>query len=175
MTSIERLTELTPHVPGYYRLGCFNRLPESSQRRLLDDLEARTRFHTERQRRGYEPRDWELDTDYVIRRRNKANTPTAPYTPPPTDDLDGISAEIYVQAITGKRVEPNRAGYIHCPLPQHSDSSPSCKLYDKSWNCFSCNRGGTVYTFAAHYWGFPVPTRGEDFKQMKARLRRLFA
>jgi hypothetical protein len=173
--TVERLHELTPYVPGYYRLGCFNRLPRSAQQRILDDLEARTRFHTERQRQGYEPRDWELDTDYVIQQRRKQATPDKPYMPPKADDLDHIEAEVYVQAITGKRIDVPQHGYIRCPLPDHSDSSPSFKLYDTTWNCFSCNRGGRIYHFAGYYWGFPSPLRGTNFIEVKRRLEELFA
>jgi hypothetical protein len=173
--TVERLHELTPNVPGYYRLGCFNRLPSSAQQRILEDLEQRARFLTERQRRGAEVPEWELDTKHVLYKRRKAATPTKPYRPAPEDNLDVISAEIYVQAITGQQVEPTRHGYIRCPLPDHSDSSPSFKVYPDSWHCFSCNRGGSIYDFAGHYWGYSFPLRGDNFKQVKGRLRGLFA
>ena len=43
--------------------------------------------------------------------------------------------------------EPNRAGYIRCPL--HGDSDPSLKLYDddRGWYCFGCQKGGDVIDF----------------------------
>ena len=175
---MERLVELTPHLSGADRLRAFQSLPRGMQRRCLDDAATKVAFVTERQRRGLDLAPWDdggLNILRSARSRQKAKKPTGPYRPPQTDDLDAIEAEVYVQAISGRIYEPTRHGYIPCPFPDHADSHPSMKLYEDSFYCFSCNRGGSIYTFAALYWGYPVPTRGEQFKELKARLRSLFA
>ena len=38
----------------------------------------------------------------------------------------------------------------HCPF--HKDSSPSMKIYDKSFYCFSCNRTGDFIEFVKQYF-----------------------
>jgi hypothetical protein len=176
---MERLVELTPHATGPERLEMFRALPNRVQEACLRDAADKAAFLAERERQGLELEWWDwpeqLNIHCAVYDRRKAKKPNTPYIPPSTDDLERIEAEVYVQAVTGKALTPTRHGYILCPLPDHSDSSPSCKLYEDSWYCYSCNRGGSIYTFAAHFWGYPVPTRGEQFKELKQRLRRLFA
>ena len=62
-------------------------------------------------------------------------------------------------------LEPNRAGFISCPA--HSDSTPSLKIYENSWFCFSCHTGGTVIDFYMHYFD-------TDFKRAMQGLTEMF-
>lgn len=45
----------------------------------------------------------------------------------------------------------NRRGFILCPF--HNEKSPSCKVYDNSYFCFSCGAGGDIINFVAEYKG----------------------
>ena len=38
----------------------------------------------------------------------------------------------------------------HCPF--HKDNSPSMKVYEKSFYCFSCNRTGDLIEFVKQYF-----------------------
>lgn len=44
-------------------------------------------------------------------------------------------------------LEPNRSGFVSCPA--HSDSTPSLKLYEDHFNCFSCGANGDEYGLIA--------------------------
>lgn len=87
------------------------------------------------------------------------------------DPLREIPAEVYVEALTGQEVPPSRR--MNCPLLDHDDSYPSCRIYEFTWNCFSCNRGGTIYELAAYLWG--MDRRGRAFVELHKRLRAVFS
>lgn len=40
-----------------------------------------------------------------------------------------------------------------CSCPFHKDKSPSMKIYDKSFYCFSCNRTGDIIQFVQYLFG----------------------
>ena len=42
-------------------------------------------------------------------------------------------------------IKMNRAGFISCPF--HKDKTPSMKIYEDSYNCFSCGESGDIFTF----------------------------
>lgn len=87
-----------------------------------------------------------------------------------TSDLDRIAPTEYMAVLCG--VERNREGMVRCPLPDHGDRTPSCRVYDdpeQGWHCFGCNRGGSIYDLAAGLWG--LRTRGDDFRELWRRLR----
>ena len=87
------------------------------------------------------------------------------------DVLDEIDPATYVEVLTGVYVP--RHGMISCPLPDHDDRTPSCKVYnepDGGWFCFGCGRGGTVYDLAALLWG--MSTRGPSFHDLRRELAR---
>ena len=62
-------------------------------------------------------------------------------------------ADIICRTVTMRDVcakygyEPNRAGYINCPV--HNEKTPSLKVYpgDGGWHCFGCGAGGSVINF----------------------------
>ena len=39
-----------------------------------------------------------------------------------------------------------------CNCPFHKDNSPSMRVYDKSFYCFSCNRTGDLIEFVKQYF-----------------------
>ena len=47
-------------------------------------------------------------------------------------------------------LKPNRAGFIRCPF-HTGDNHASLKLYQKSFYCFGCGKGGDVFTFTQLY------------------------
>jgi hypothetical protein len=92
-----------------------------------------------------------------------------------TDDpLLAIPPRVYVEYLLG--VEVPRSGFVSCPL--HVDRTPSLKVYEtpeRGWMCFSarCRRGGSIYDLSGALWS--LGTRGEDFLELRRRLRALFA
>ncbi|MGI8903677.1 MAG: CHC2 zinc finger domain-containing protein [Solirubrobacteraceae bacterium] len=55
-----------------------------------------------------------------------------------------------------------------CPF-HRGDTTPSLQLYaDGSWYCFGCQRGGTIYDFAAALWG--TGTKHREFIALRDRL-----
>jgi hypothetical protein len=95
----------------------------------------------------------------IVRRRPRPDVKS-------DDPLLGISADRYYTVLTGR---PVTRGNVQCPF--HGDGrerSPSLRLYETTWYCFSCCQGGSIYQFGARLWG--MGTRGEDFKRLRERL-----
>jgi hypothetical protein len=86
------------------------------------------------------------------------------------DDLRSIEPARYVQRLLG--VEVPRSRKVSCPF--HPDRTPSLHVYPagRGWHCFGCGLGGDIYTLAGRLWG--LPTVGDDFRELRARLRREF-
>lgn len=84
--------------------------------------------------------------------------------------LEGIEAVDYVVRLTG--VEPNRAGYLHCPLPGHDERTPSFSCRETRWRCYGCNEHGSIYELAGILWD--LPRRGADFRRIHDRLLEVF-
>jgi CHC2 zinc finger/RepB DNA-primase from phage plasmid len=83
------------------------------------------------------------------------------------DVLLNIDPALYVARLAGLKVPRSRT--VRCPF--HDDNTPSLHVYadaQRGWFCFGCSRGGSVYDFAAHLWGFD--TRGSDFLELRDRL-----
>lgn len=88
------------------------------------------------------------------------------------DPLQGISADHYYEALTGR---PVTRGNVTCAFPAHRDGqerSPSMRLYQNTFYCFGCCVGGSVFEFAAHLWGYRTPVRGAEFRDLRERLMR---
>lgn len=82
------------------------------------------------------------------------------------DPLLSVSADHYYTALTGRELS---RGNVQCPF--HGDGqerNPSMRLYDDTWYCFGCCRGGSIYEFGAALWD--MGTRGADFRALRERL-----
>ena len=94
------------------------------------------------------------------------------------DPLVEIAAVTYIEAICGRT--PDYRGYVRCPFHQGGqERSPSLRPDGPLWVCFGrdCKGpdstgklGGTIYTFAAVAWGYPLPLRGPAFLRVQERL-----
>jgi len=84
--------------------------------------------------------------------------------------LDGIEAVDYVFRLTGE--EPNRAGYLLCPLPGHDERTPSFSCRDTRWRCYGCHAHGSIYELAGILWD--LPRSGADFRRIHERLVEVF-
>jgi hypothetical protein len=87
-----------------------------------------------------------------------------------SERLKDIEAAEYVEILTGE--EPNRAGFICCPLPDHDERTPSFRARGTSWRCYGCSRGGSIYDLAAALWDLPL--RGSAFLDLHRQLMERF-
>ena len=74
-------------------------------------------------------------------------------------------------------VEPDARGFVSCPLPDHDDPHPSCRVYEtpeRGWWCFGCARGGGVVDLASLLEGGPWgrELRGDAIRGARARTER---
>lgn len=82
----------------------------------------------------------------------------------------------------------NRAGFISCPF--HEEKTPSCKIYESSFNCFGCGAGGDVIDFVRKLYeidfkaavtrincdfGLNLPLKREPSKEEQERARKIKA
>lgn len=118
-------------------------------------------------------------TQGVIATLEVPKRPERIWTPPKRmdgrRDLDAIPTTEYVYTLTGADVEHGRR--CDCPLPDHDDHSRDFALVRGSatnWCCYGCNRGGTIFQFAAYLWGYGVPLRGDAFREVRDRLNEIF-
>jgi hypothetical protein len=100
-------------------------------------------------------------------RRNGA----APVRRPIFDPVDELTPRQYFALLCG--VEPDHAGYLLCPLPDHHEDTPSCRLYEDHWWCYGCGRGGGIYDLASLLLGGPWGTalRGPAFAEAVRNTR----
>lgn len=85
----------------------------------------------------------------------------------PLRDLDPPS---YFTALCG--INATADALVACPLPDHADRTPSCRVYataQRGWWCFGCARGGRIYDLASLLLGGPWgrDLRGEPFRQAR--------
>lgn len=105
--------------------------------------------------------------DRVIEDRGKRFEPTFEAE---KAHLEGIEAVDYVFRLTG--AEPNRAGYVHCPLPDHDERTPSFSCKGTRWRCYGCGAHGSIYELAGILWD--LPRSGADFRRIHERLVEVF-
>ncbi len=89
----------------------------------------------------------------------------------PDDPLRSISPIVYIERLA--RIAVPRHRKIRCPF--HDDRTPSLHVYRDSgrgWYCFGCNRGGSIYDFAAHLWD--LDNNGASFDELQDRLCTIF-
>lgn len=82
----------------------------------------------------------------------------------------------------------NRTGFISCPF--HGEKTPSCKIYETSFNCFGCGAGGDIIDFVRGLYsldfkaavtrincdfGLDLPLKREPTKEERERARKLEA
>ena len=110
---------------------------------------------------------------WLVKAKPKPKRDLQTCRPTMADPVMEISPAIYVPALTGR--EPNRVGFIVCPL--HNDTDPSLKVYDdaeRGWFCFGCERGGTIIDLAGALAGLDGPIRSRDFLAILDYLRGRF-
>jgi CHC2 zinc finger len=139
-------------LPEYEQDNLWSRLAEDHRR--ADELDAR--------------HDAYMEGVAAPPVRRTPQRPARPVTLPGAH-LPDIPTETYVAALTGTEVRPGRRAC--CPFPDHDDSSGDFAAYHtNSFNCFGCNRGGNIFTFAAILWGYGLPLHGDRFIEVRDRL-----
>jgi hypothetical protein len=91
------------------------------------------------------------------------------------DPAKQVLPPAYFQLLAGVTV-PERGGDVRCPLPDHRDDNPSCRVYPtaaQGWRCHGCGRGGSIYDLAAVIYG--VAPRGTAFLRLRALLNERFS
>jgi RepB DNA-primase from phage plasmid len=119
-------------------------------------------------RRPVDPRALQARLADPKPRRPRAARPR----PAPTSSrAEELTPAEYFRALCG--LEPDAAGYVRCPLPDHEDRTPSCKLYADHWHCYGCGRHGSIYDLASLLeggpWGRGLNDR-DRFLELKARV-----
>ena len=73
--------------------------------------------------------------------------------------FDAVKAVPIDQVVERFGGGPMKGGKIRCPMPDHEDTNPSCKLYpkDNSWHCFSCNERGSNVDLVMRLAGIAEP------------------
>jgi DNA primase RepB-like protein len=87
------------------------------------------------------------------------------------DPAKQIPPPVYFRLLAGETVA-ERGGDVRCPLPDHPDENPSCRVYptaEQGWRCHGCGRGGSIYDLASLLEGGPWgrALRDEQFKRIK--------
>lgn len=97
------------------------------------------------------------------------------------DDARRVPPPVYFWLLAGIEV-PERGGDVRCPLPDHHERNPSCRVYpsaERGWVCFGCQRGGSIYDLASLLAHGPGGRRGalqgEHFKRVKRQVHELLA
>lgn len=92
------------------------------------------------------------------------------------DDARRVPPPVYFRLLASVDV-PERGGDVRCPLPDHDEQNPSCRVYpgaEQGWVCFGCQRGGSIYDLASLLDHGPGGRRGaltgEEFKRVKRRV-----
>jgi hypothetical protein len=90
-----------------------------------------------------------------------------------------VPPPVYFRLLAGVDV-PERGGDVRCPLPDHDEQHPSCRVYptpERGWVCFGCQRGGTIYDLASLLERGPGgrrgALRGDHFKRVRRQVREL--
>jgi hypothetical protein len=93
------------------------------------------------------------------------------------DDARRISPPVYFRLLAGVDV-PEGGGDVRCPLRDHEEEHPSCRVYsspERGWVCFGCQRGGSIYDLASLLdrgpGGRRGALRGEEFGRVRRRVR----
>lgn len=140
----------TRELDGPGRKSYFEALPEPQQREAWRTLRETTEFR----RALREPRAVRTDWRAI------------------GDRLRELPATEYVQRIAGREIEDRQR--ITCPLPDHDDHTSDFGIRQTGWHCFGCNRGGTIYDFAALYWERGEDPKGQMFKAVRTELAEMF-
>jgi hypothetical protein len=92
------------------------------------------------------------------------------------DDARQVPPPVYFRLLAGVEV-PERGGDVRCPLPDHDEQNPSCRVYptaEQGWCCFGCDRGGSIYDLASLLdrgrGGRRGALHGDEFKRVKRRV-----
>ena len=98
-----------------------------------------------------------------------ASRPRGPRRPPRRDPLSRVDPPAYFRALCSLEV-PAGGGMVRCPLPDHHEELPSCRVWptaERGWWCFGCARGGTIYDLASLMVGGPWGSglRGDTFRR----------
>jgi hypothetical protein len=93
------------------------------------------------------------------------------------DPAKQVPPPAYFRLLAGVPV-PERGGDVRCPLPDHQDENPSCRVYpapDQGWRCHGCGRGGSIYDLASLLergpWGRAL--REQQFRRVRAHVWQL--
>jgi hypothetical protein len=118
---------------------------------------------------GCPPEDIEAGTQRLLarRREREQDEREAVGALDPDDPLYGITAEQYIEALTGREVD--RHGFAQCPF--HADGrerTPSLHATGVFWFCQACQKGGSIYDYGAELWG--ITPRREGFIELRERL-----
>jgi DNA primase len=97
-------------------------------------------------------------------------------------DLETIKESYSMRDILDRlNISINRNGYCKCVF--HKEDTASMKVYENSYYCFGCNKGGDIVDFVKDYYGLDFKeackwisgeelTKRSDFQISAAKIRR---
>ena len=93
------------------------------------------------------------------------------------DPAKHVPPPVYFELLARVPV-PERGCDVRCPLPDHRDDNPSCRVYptaEQGWRCHGCGRGGSIYDLASLLergpWGKDL--RDEQFRRVRQHVWQL--
>jgi hypothetical protein len=161
----------TSDLPGHVRSQLFGYLSREAQAACWDALEQRSRLRNESELL-YEQRvreEWPPPKRHHPTQRSTAATSTRPGAVALSawdDPLKAVPPAVYFEAVAEIVVPPN--GWVSCPMPDHEDRHPSCKVTSTHWRCWSCGAGGSIIDLGAAVYG--LEPRGSGYHEIRRRL-----
>lgn len=156
-------------LPPHQRLEWFHALPEDEQDRAWEYLRHQVDGHRRLENAEFGELDLgpREDSDRSTHRSPARGSRGTAYRTTSDDVLDQIPPPIYMEALAEVPV-PVGGGSICCPLPDHDDAHPSCRVYGdpgRGWYCFACNRGGSAIDLASHLTG--IQPKGDGYRELR--------
>jgi hypothetical protein len=166
--SFRELYDRWPDFPAAGRAALFDTLPQEAQQACWAELRYRADLRIESEL-IYEARfeeEWPPPKRQPPARSSTTGTRATFRWRVSDDPLKGISGHVYFEAVAGISVPPS--GWVSCPMPDHEDVHPSCRVTDTRWRCWSCGAGGSIIDLGEAVYG--IEPRGQGFREIRRRL-----
>jgi hypothetical protein len=166
--SFRELYARWPDFPAAGRAALFDALPQDAQEACWAEVRQRTDLRIESEL-IYEARfeeEWPPPKRQPPAPCSTTGTPSTSRWRASDDPLKGILARVYFEVVAGITVPAS--GWVSCPMPDHEDVHPSCRVTGMRWRCWSCGAGGSIIDLGEAVYG--IEPRGQGFREIRRRL-----